>query len=181
MIKTENSLSENHPVLNIRSLIWPMTAAILIVFWISFMAVSEKHIITENKDNQYTYIEDGRYVLLVDNDKAVTALPNSEDLSTAAISGNTEAQTFYFTRQKNGYYTIVSTYTWGYWSLNKEGYLVTTDTFTGEAGQFWAVQYLEKDHYRIFARNGQMVRLKGSVLSTNEKEYACFVFREAEE
>ena len=58
MTKTENSLSENHQVLNIRSLIWPMTAAILIVFWISFMAVSEKHIITENKDNQYTYIED---------------------------------------------------------------------------------------------------------------------------
>lgn len=180
MTKIENSLSENQPVPNIRRLIWTMTVATLIVFLISFMAVNEKQLITENKDNKYTYIQDGRYVLLLDNEKAVTVLPTSEKLSAADFADSNEAQLFYFTRQKNGYYSIVSTYNWGYWSLSTDGFLVTTDTFTGDAEQFWTVQYLEKDRYRIIAQNGQMVQLKENVFSTDEEEYVCFVFRAVE-
>ena len=64
--------------------------------------------------------------------------------------------------------------------LGTDGYLITTDTFTGDAEQFWAVQYLEKDRYRIIAENGQMVQLKENVFSTDEEEYVCFVFRTVE-
>ncbi len=156
--------------------IWSAVSACLITIGIICLARSEMHIKLSNRDSEYERIDDGRYVFLTGEDSNIVASLISPELSVGENNkGYGDEALFYLTRQRNGYYSIVSVYSWRYWTVDENATVTTEKEFTGDPEQLWMVRYLEEDRYAICTYDGGMVRIEdGKMLIDKER---CTEFR----
>ncbi len=156
---------------------WILTAglAVVLILWII------------GRDNRYTlgilpdsadYLDDGRYVfcfwdasdedmpyerlhiLKVDSDmKSIT--------ETKEVLYDDPFQVFYMTRQRNGYYSLVSIASWTYLGVDERGRLVLDEEFNGDSGQLWQFHYSGEKYYVMENRDKGISGFENGIFSAD--------------
>ena len=163
-----------------------------LIFWECNENISRNINEQQKEENNVAKLEDGRYIFIgnqqMETQKeciqhVIEIEEGTEQKIKDARSSDQSSpfQTFYITRQKNGYYSIVSIANWKYLSTDSGGQLCQTADFNGDKSQLWYFEYLGKNWYTMEnAKTGYLTYKKMQFITDKNEKYPWIIERISE-